>query len=143
MVDRYCRNCGHELRSNDRFCTGCASPVQQTAHVPTPEANVPVSTHSYRQQSAPYPQQASAPSSDSGRVRTSYYWIAFIVLGVLALLGGDNGTIVGLLASITASVWTYRDARSRGMERATAWTIGVFLLWIVFLPLYLFMRKTR
>jgi zinc-ribbon domain len=42
MADRYCRNCGHELGETDRFCPNCASPVQDVAHVPTPEADVPV-----------------------------------------------------------------------------------------------------
>jgi hypothetical protein len=41
-VDRYCRNCGDELNPDDRFCPSCGRPVHQTAHVPTPEADVPV-----------------------------------------------------------------------------------------------------
>jgi hypothetical protein len=49
VADRYCRNCGHELSETDRFCPNCASPVQDVAHVPTPEADVPV---------PPPPQQA-------------------------------------------------------------------------------------
>jgi hypothetical protein len=40
--DRYCRNCGQELQPEDQFCANCGSPVQQTATVPTPEADVPV-----------------------------------------------------------------------------------------------------
>ena len=42
MADRYCRNCGQELRPGNRFCTGCGRAVHETAHVPTPEADVPV-----------------------------------------------------------------------------------------------------
>ncbi len=42
MADGYCRNCGNELRPDDRFCSKCARPVHETAHVPTPEADVPV-----------------------------------------------------------------------------------------------------
>lgn len=41
MADRYCRYCGHELRPDDRFCTGCGRAVHATAHVPTSEADVP------------------------------------------------------------------------------------------------------
>ncbi len=41
-ADKYCRNCGHELGEQDRFCPGCGRPVQATARVPTPEADVPV-----------------------------------------------------------------------------------------------------
>ena len=40
--DRYCRNCGQALQSEDQFCGNCGSPVHATAHVPTPEADVPV-----------------------------------------------------------------------------------------------------
>jgi hypothetical protein len=38
-ADRYCRNCGHELRPEDRFCPNCGQPTHETAHVPTPEAD--------------------------------------------------------------------------------------------------------
>jgi hypothetical protein len=41
-ADRYCRNCGHELRSEDRFCPNCGEPAHETAHVPTPGADVEV-----------------------------------------------------------------------------------------------------
>jgi hypothetical protein len=57
MPDRYCRNCGHELRGDDRFCPNCGRSIHETARVPTPEADVPV---------PPPPQQAeesSAPPS--------------------------------------------------------------------------------
>jgi hypothetical protein len=39
---RYCSNCGHALNTGDRFCPNCGRPVQETATVPTPEADVPV-----------------------------------------------------------------------------------------------------
>jgi hypothetical protein len=40
--DKYCRNCGQELKSEDQFCSSCGRSVHATAHVPTPEADVPV-----------------------------------------------------------------------------------------------------
>ncbi len=52
MADRYCKDCGQELWSEDRFCAGCARPLHATAQVPTPEADVPV----------PPPQEAPAPA---------------------------------------------------------------------------------
>ncbi len=42
MANRYCSNCGHELNEDSRFCPSCGRPVHETAHVPTPEADVPV-----------------------------------------------------------------------------------------------------
>jgi hypothetical protein len=40
--DRYCRNCGQELKPEDRFCAGCGRSIYEAAYVPTPEADVPV-----------------------------------------------------------------------------------------------------
>ncbi len=40
--DRYCRDCGQELKPEDKFCAGCGRSVYDTAHVPTPEADVTV-----------------------------------------------------------------------------------------------------
>jgi LmeA-like phospholipid-binding/zinc-ribbon domain len=39
---RYCTNCGHELKPEDQFCTNCGMPVHRAARVPTPEADRPV-----------------------------------------------------------------------------------------------------
>jgi hypothetical protein len=39
---RYCSNCGHELSPEDQFCSNCGQPVHRAAHVPTPDADVPV-----------------------------------------------------------------------------------------------------
>jgi len=40
--ERYCSNCGHQLKLEDQFCSNCGRPVHQTARVPTPEADIPV-----------------------------------------------------------------------------------------------------
>lgn len=134
MTARYCIACGNELAENSAFCSKCGRPVHQTAYVDTSEANVQAPP-------PPYQQQAGSPGDTVGGIRTRYYWITFVVLAILVLLAGDNGTIVGLLAAIIAAMWTYRDANSRGMGSATAWTIGVFFLGILFLPVYLFVRR--
>jgi hypothetical protein len=42
MADRYCKNCGQELPEDSRFCPNCGTPIQEVAHVPTPEADRPV-----------------------------------------------------------------------------------------------------
>jgi len=41
--ERYCTNCGQELKPEDQFCTNCGMPVHRAARVPTPEADRPVS----------------------------------------------------------------------------------------------------
>src|SRR5687768_15715021 len=42
MANRYCSPCGYELSDDSRFCPNCGKPTRETAHVPTPEADVPV-----------------------------------------------------------------------------------------------------
>lgn len=36
VADRYCGNCGHELRTDDRVCPNCWRAIHETAVVPTP-----------------------------------------------------------------------------------------------------------
>jgi LmeA-like phospholipid-binding/zinc-ribbon domain len=37
--ERYCSNCGHELKPEDQYCPNCGMPVHRGARVPTPEAD--------------------------------------------------------------------------------------------------------
>lgn len=54
---------------------------------------------------------------------------------------GNGGTaLLSLVVGAVAGFWVYSDAKKRGMN-AVGWGIGAFLLCIVFLPLYLIMRK--
>jgi hypothetical protein len=39
QLERYCSNCGHELKPEDLFCSNCGMPVHRVARVPTPEAD--------------------------------------------------------------------------------------------------------
>jgi len=36
--ERFCSNCGHELKPEDQFCSNCGMPVHRAARVPTPQA---------------------------------------------------------------------------------------------------------
>jgi hypothetical protein len=99
MADRYCRNCGHELGETDRFCPNCASPVQDVAHVPTPEADVPVPPppEQYTGGGAP-PQEPGAGAPAQGGARKLVLLgcgtlIVVVLLGglVSALAGGGGG----------------------------------------------------
>lgn len=47
--------------------------------------------------------------------------------------------LIGLAIAATAGVLVAKDATARGMS--PAWGLGVFLLCLVFLPLYLLLRK--
>ena len=47
---------------------------------------------------------------------------------------------LGLVISLIIAGWVYRDAKKRGSNSPLLWSVGVFLLWIVFLPLYFYTR---
>jgi hypothetical protein len=51
-------------------------------------------------------------------------------------------TLVAILIALLIAVAVYNDAKPRGME-ALPWAIGVFLMMIIFLPLYLILRKPK
>src|SRR5918994_1075882 len=40
--ERYCSNCGHELKPEDQFCSNCGMPVHRGARIPTSNADRPV-----------------------------------------------------------------------------------------------------
>jgi hypothetical protein len=107
VADRYCRNCGQELPEDSRFCPNCGTPIQEAAHVPTPEADVPIPPPIQQQQvggSAPQPQQQAAAPQEDWRQRHPILTgcLAIIVLlilgGVLAPVfsgGGGEGDAAG------------------------------------------------
>ena len=87
MANRYCRHCGQELSEDSSFCPNCGKPIQETAHVPTPEADVPV---------PPPPRQqvwetATPPSGQTNTMpqrRSNRFWVfvgSAIVIVVLLL----------------------------------------------------------
>lgn len=53
--------------------------------------------------------------------------------------------LLGLLIAAGVAVWVYTDAQRRGYKplAAVGWMLGVFLLMIVFLPLYLVLRTRQ
>ncbi len=83
MADRVCGNCGNALRPQDTFCPNCGKPVDETAVVPTPEADVLV---------PPPPQQDTRGGSpDQVRTRPFLYQSCLntgcvVILIVVALL---------------------------------------------------------
>jgi zinc-ribbon domain len=94
VADRYCSNCGYALSENDHFCPNCGRPVHQTAHVPTPEADVPVPPppRQRAEGTAPPPPQAGAPITQQPRSRRRL----LVGLGALGAV-----IVVGLVATLT------------------------------------------
>ena len=99
MASRYCSNCGQELNEDSRFCPSCGRPAHETAHVPTPEADVPVPTPPSQQQvggAQSFAPTGAAPRQRSMAGRLFVGCIGLIVLavlfvGCLALLPGGGG----------------------------------------------------
>jgi hypothetical protein len=60
----------------------------------------------------------------------------------------DNGglsmiwNLVGILIAAAIGFWVYKDARERGMN-GVLWGILTFLICIIFLPIYLLIRKPK
>ncbi len=142
MVARYCSACGNELAGDSNFCSKCGRPLHETAQVNTTHADVRVPAPSYAQQEArAYSPQVIGQAGEVERVRPLSYWTTFAILAVLALWAGASGSVVVFIGVVVATVWVYRDATSRGMDGAGAWTAGVFLLFIVVFPLYFARRR--
>jgi hypothetical protein len=74
MADRFCGNCGSKLSDEDRFCRNCGRPVDETAHVPTPEADVPTPPPPPQgtpsRDPVPQPPQQDTLGGSPGQVRT-------------------------------------------------------------------------
>jgi hypothetical protein len=124
VVERYCSNCGQQLLLEEQFCPNCGRPAHETAHVPTPEADVPlppppqaetggIASPPPEQAGAPPPQgqpevppsqeQVEAPSQGSqGRSRA-----------VRSLVEGGIGALLLLVLLVLA--WRLRDRGSSEM----------------------------
>jgi len=89
VANRYCGNCGQELSPDSRFCPSCGRPVHETAHVPTPEADVPV---------PPLP-QGTEGAGERTFLQKWWPYLALLVVVILVIAnspsGGDEDTNQG------------------------------------------------
>lgn len=53
--------------------------------------------------------------------------------------------IIGLFIAFLIAAWVFSDAKSRGKSSGSAflWCLGTFLLLIIFLPLWFFLRPKK
>jgi len=94
VAQRYCTNCGNDLRDGDVFCASCGKPAHETAAVATPEADVDVPP--------PPPQQAggtpnfaptsAAPPTEKPRISLTTFLVLVIlaIVGIATLFGQDG-----------------------------------------------------
>ena len=123
---RYCSNCGKELGDAGQFCPNCGSPVHRTAHVPTPEADVPV---------PPPPQPGSVRSTNFGTTTQGQptqkgtarrhpiltgclgVVVLFFLLGIIgAAIGGSDETAGGGAAANNDAQPSAEDANNEAKE---------------------------
>src|SRR5215217_8611616 len=98
MAQRYCTNCGAELREDDSFCGKCGRPVHETAQVPTPEADVPVPPPPQQEEAGEQPlEQADAQPREPWTTRQyalgclGVFFVVFVVGAFVAALAGNGG----------------------------------------------------
>ena len=100
MADRYCKNCGQELPEDSRFCPNCGTPIQEAAHVPTPEADVSIPPPPQQQAwetTRPTPQQAAPQPPGRSTANkifvgcTGLVVVLVLFVGCLAVLGSGGG----------------------------------------------------
>jgi hypothetical protein len=80
--ERYCSNCGHELKPEDQFCSNCGMPVHRAARVPTPDADRPVPPLPQSTQEVDRRRNLTGSGALRGRGRKL---VVLLVLGVLVL----------------------------------------------------------
>jgi hypothetical protein len=85
--DRYCRSCGQELRAEDQFCANCGRPVHATAHLPTPEADVPIPPPPQQAEDRPVPSRAPQAQSSEELVRSTNRGPMWGMLAVFLVMG--------------------------------------------------------
>ena len=87
--ERYCRNCGQELKLEDRYCVGCGRPVHATTDVPAPEADVPVSLPVSPQAPISPPQEQQPGEAQVAPRGTLWGMLGvFLVLGIVKTIQG-------------------------------------------------------
>src|SRR5215218_7666727 len=97
MAQRYCTNCGAELREDDRFCPNCGRPVHETAAVSTPEADVPVPPPPQQEAETQPLEQAEAQPREPWTTRQyalgclGAFFVVFVVGAFVAALAGNEG----------------------------------------------------
>src|SRR5215204_384299 len=97
MAQRYCTNCGAELREDDRFCPNCGRPVHETAAVSTPEADVPVPPPPQQEAETQPLEQAEAQPREPWTTRQyalgclGAFFVVFVVGAFVAALAGNGG----------------------------------------------------
>jgi hypothetical protein len=122
MVQRYCTNCGAELRDDDSFCGKCGRQTHQTAAVATPEADVSVPTLSQEESSG----QIARPARMAGKVseaeskRNAFIALAVVIaliVLIIAEVAGYGGSAIVLLAIAGLVAFALYNRQGEQVER--------------------------
>jgi hypothetical protein len=116
MADRFCGNCGSELRPDNKFCPNCGRPVHETSVLATPEADVDLPPPQQIEEATapPRPKQDAAPPTSPASAagtsrRLSTTVKAFLVVaafvGVVAVANqSGTGVLLAVVVLLLAGV---------------------------------------
>lgn len=121
MAQRYCTNCGAELREDDSFCGKCGRPVHETARVSTPEADVsvpPPPVHDEVTAAAGIPQDQGMEPTEWWQTPTGkVLGVIVAIVTVLAVLAYGNGNALILVLAIGLLLFGLSNRGSKSESR--------------------------
>lgn len=124
MDEIFCRSCGVPIKKEAEICPHCG--VRNT--YATPISNNVLKDYNY------------------GSLLPILYITGLILILISSFSSSttlvilSNLVVMGIfIASIIA---VYKDAKTLGAQNPVMWAVGVFLLWIIMLPVYIFKRKS-
>ena len=122
--DFFCRSCGVPKKKDAEFCPHCGV---RNAHI-TPISDNVLKDYNY------------------GLLLPALYISGLILMmfssfsSSTALIILSNLVFMGVF--ITSIIAVYKDAKNLGAQNPVMWTVGVLLLWLIWLPIYIFKRKS-
>jgi hypothetical protein len=116
MAQRYCTNCGAELREDASFCGKCGRPVHETARVSTPEADVPVPPPPVQDEvtaaaGIPHDQDMETTEwwqSPTGKVLGAIVAIITVIVIMANLNGGSAIMLLAIAGLVAFALYTRR-----------------------------------
>jgi hypothetical protein len=111
MAQRYCTNCGAELREDDSYCSKCGGPLHKVATVSTPEADVLVPPPPQQAEDRSVPPQDPQASSGDEQVRSATRGPMWTMLAVFLVLG-----IVEIVQEIVQGFPAVLEAKDIGFQ---------------------------
>jgi hypothetical protein len=142
---RYCTNCGAEIKQEDQYCRSCGMPAHQVARVSTPEADVPTPSATQPRGQGERVGRSSNEFDFSNPIGSFLRTVRDLVINPVTFFRGmtrqGDFTNPLIFALVCVLVWTMLAALVGlsfsligGMQGAGA-AFGRFVLSLIFYPL--------